>query len=153
VNVYCEFGASVLCAIKAQSDADFTRYGFAGGTELREGLLDVKSLIEKPGSREAAPSDYATVSGFVLTPDIFGYLHKAHAEMHDGNELYYNDALKLMLADGKRVLAREVPNARYYDAGDKLEYVKTVADFALRRDDIGPAFAAYLRTRLGGLDK
>ncbi|HVI69404.1 MAG TPA: hypothetical protein VM581_03005, partial [Magnetospirillaceae bacterium] len=58
---------------------------------------------------------------------------------------YYNDALKLMLADGKRVLAAEIKDGRYYDAGDKLEYMKTVVDFALRRDDIGESFRAYLK--------
>ncbi|HSX33849.1 MAG TPA: sugar phosphate nucleotidyltransferase [Candidatus Saccharimonadales bacterium] len=150
-DVYSEYGASVLCTIRATSDDDYARYGFAGGNELREGLLDVNALIEKPGSREASPSDRATVSGFLLTPDIFAYLHRAQQQLVEGNELHYNDALKLMLADDKRILAREIPGARYYDAGNKLEYLKTVVDFAMQREDIGAAFTAYLRETVGKL--
>ncbi len=145
IDVYKEHGASVLASISAKSEGDYKRYGFAGGTELRPGLIDIETIVEKPGSVEAAPSSLATVSGFLLTSDTFKYLHKAHETMDVANELYYNDALKLMLADGIKVLACEIQNGTYYDAGDKLEYIKTVVDFALKRKDIGPAFRDFLR--------
>lgn len=145
IAAYEEYQSSVLCAISAKEEADFRRYGFAGGKEIKPGVIDVETIIEKPGSRELAPSNLATVSGFLFTPDIFQYLHRALDELHDGTELYWNDALKLMLADKKRVLAYEAPGGRYYDAGDKLEYLKTVVDFALRRDDIGDDFRKYLQ--------
>jgi len=150
---YSQYQAPVLGAVRAKNDEDFARYGFAGGAELQPGLLQVSELVEKPGSRAAAPSDYATVSGFVLTPDIFEYLHRAQQQMAEGSELYYNDALKLMLAEGKRILALEIPGARYYDAGNKLEYLKTVVEFALQRHDVGPEFADFLRTTVGKMDK
>jgi UTP--glucose-1-phosphate uridylyltransferase len=149
IDVYKEYELPILCAVAAKDEADYKRYGFAGGTELRPGLMDIDTIVEKPGSSELAPSNLATVSGFLLTPDIFSYLHRAQKEMHDGNELYYNDALKLMLADKKRVLAYEAPGGRYYDAGDKLEYLKTVVDFASRREDIGPEFRAFLEDYVG----
>ena len=34
---------------------------------------------------------------------------------------------------------------KQYDTGDKLEYLKAVVEFALRRDDLGPEFREYLR--------
>lgn len=145
VDLYVKYEAPVLAGIKVKNEADFGRYGFAAGTELEPGVIQTTDMIEKPGSREASPSDLATVSGFLFTPDIFKYLHKAQDSMQEGAELYYNDALKLMLADGKKVLAAEIKNGRYYDAGDKLEYMKTIVDFALRRDDIGEDFKAYLK--------
>lgn len=148
VDLYKKYQAPVLAGIKAKNDADFSRYGFAAGTELEPGVVQTDAIIEKPGSREKAPSDLATVSGFLFTPDIFKYLHKAQDAMEEGAELYYNDALKLMLADGKKILAAEIKNGRYYDAGDKLEYMKTVVDFALRREDIGQSFRDYLTKRL-----
>ncbi len=146
IAAYEQYQSSILCAISAKEDADYRRYGFAGGREIRPGVIDVETIVEKPGTREASPSNLATVSGFLFTPDIFQYLHRAHKEMHDGTELYWNDALKLMLADGRRGLAYEAPGGRYYDAGDKLEYLKTVVDFALRRDDIGDDFREFLKT-------
>ncbi len=145
ISVYDEFGCSVLASIRANSDMDYDRYGFAGGETLRDGLIDVDRIIEKPG-KESAPSNLANVSGFVFTPDIFGYLHQAQAELIEGNELWYNDALRKMIDDGQRILAYEVKDGHYYDAGNKLEYLKTVVDFALMRDDIKDDFAAYLRT-------
>ena len=145
IDVYKKYNASALACIKATSQADFVRYGFAGGPEVEPGVLDIDTLLEKPGSREKSPSDLATVSGFLFTPEIFGYLHKAQDNMEPGSELYYNDALKLMLKDGIKVMAAEIKNGHYYDAGDKLEYLKTVVDFALRREDLGAQFKEYLR--------
>lgn len=147
VSIYEKYNGSVLASIRAHTDADYSRYGFAAGTEVEPGVIDASAIIEKPG-KENAPSDMATVSGYLLTPDIFGYLHKAQDQMGEGAELYYNDALKLMLKDGKKIYAAEIKDGRYYDAGDKLEYMKTIVDFALRREDIGADFKAYLQSCL-----
>lgn len=148
IDVYKKHNSSVLACIRAKSDGDFKRYGFAAGNEIEDGIIDTNAIIEKPGSREASPSDLATVSGFLLTPDIFSYLHKAQDQMEEGAELYYNDALKLMIKDGRKIMAAEIKNGRYYDAGDKLEYLKTVVDFALRREDLGEDFRKYLQERV-----
>lgn len=145
ISVYEKHGVSCLAGIKATKDADYDRYGFAGGEEIEPGIIDSKIIIEKPG-KENAPSDLATVSGFLLTPDIFGYLDKAYTNLKAGDELYYNDALKLMLADGKKVLAVEIKNGKYYDTGNKMEYLKTVVEFALARPDIGGEFKKYLKS-------
>src|SRR5579885_661771 len=144
IEIYEEFGCSVLASVKVKQDADYERYGFAGGKMIRDGLIDSDTVIEKPG-KEAAPSDLATVSGSIFTPDIFDYLDKAQANMKEGAELYYNDALKLMLADGKRVLAAEIKNGKYYDTGNKLEYLKTVVEFALQHPELNGEFREFLK--------
>jgi len=145
IEVYKEFGCSVMSAIEAADEKDFTSYGFASGEEIRSGLIDTRTIIEKPG-KENAPSNLATVSGFLLTPDIFEYVRKSADLLQPGAELYSNDALKLMINDGKRVLTYSVKAGQYYDAGNKLEYLKTVVDFALKRDDLKDEFLTYLRT-------
>jgi len=147
IDIYKKYNGSVLAGIRATKDGDYSRYGFAAGQEVEPGVIDANAIIEKPG-KENAPSDLATVSGFLLTPDIFGYLRQAQEQMAEGDELWYNDALKLMLADGKKVFAAEIKDGRYYDAGDKLEYMKTIVDFALRREDIGEPFREYLQNAL-----
>jgi len=144
VDIYEEFGCSVMASIKATKDEDYDRYGFAGGEEVRPGLIKAKTIIEKPG-KDNAPSDLANVSGSVFTPDIFDYLDKANQNLEEGNELYYNDALKLMLEDGKRVLAAEIKGGKYYDTGNKLEYMKTVVEFALKHPDINGEFRKFLK--------
>lgn len=141
---YEKYGCSCLGSIRAKSDEDYDRYGFAGGEEIEPGVIDAKIIIEKPGKAKA-PSDLGNVSGFVFTPDIFDYLEKAAANLGAGKELYYNDALQHMIADGKRVLAVEIKGGKYYDTGNKMEYLKTVVEFALKRPDINGEFRAYLK--------
>lgn len=144
IETYEKYGCSVLASLKATKDEDYDRYGFAGGEEIEPGVMDAKVLIEKPG-KDKAPSDFATVSGFVFTPDIFDYLERVLEQLQPDQEFYYNDALKLMLDDNKRVLARVISGGKFYDTGNKLEYLKTVVEFALKHPDINGEFRAYLR--------
>ena len=144
IELYKEFGCSVLSSIRATKDEDYDRYGFSGGKKIREGIIDVDKITEKPG-KKAAPSDLANVSSTLLTPDIFEYLKKAAENLKEGDELYYNDALKLMVDDNKKVLAAEIKNGRYYDTGNKLEYMKTVVELALEHPDINGQFRQFLK--------
>lgn len=141
---YKKYGCSLLSSIRATKDEDYDRYGFGGGKLLEDGIMDLSSIIEKPGKKNA-PSDLANVSGFIFTPDIFNYLDEALENLEDGAELYYNDALKLMLKDNRRVLAVEIKGGKYYDTGNKLEYLKTVVEFALRHPEIKDKFREYLK--------
>ena len=145
LEVYDEFGCSVLASIRLTKDEEYDRYGVAGGKRIRDGLLDVDTIIEKPGKKNA-PSDLANVSGFIFTPDIFNYLDQAKENLREGEELYYNDALKLMLEDKKRILATEIKGGKYYDTGNKIEYLKTVVEFALEHKDINGEFREYLKS-------
>lgn len=145
LSIYKKYGCSVLSSIRATKDEDYDRYGFGGGAWLEDGVMDLDAIIEKPGKKRA-PSDLANVSGFVFTPDIFNYLDAALEKLEPGDELYYNDALKLMLKDDKRILAAEIKGGKYYDTGNKLEYMKTVVEFGLRHPDINGAFSEYLKT-------
>ncbi len=145
IEVYEEFNASVLGSVRARNEDDYDRYGFAGGKEIRHGLIDIDILVEKPGKHNA-PSQLATVSGSIFTPDVFDYLDRALNNLGDGDELYYNDVLKLMLEDEKKLFACEIKNGQYYDTGNKLEYLKTVVEFALDHPDINEAFREYLKS-------
>ena len=143
ITAYEKYGASVLAGVRATSDADYLRYGFAGGEEVEPGIIDVNRIVEKPGVANA-PSNLAANSAYLLTPNIFGYLRTALAQKEEKNELNYNDALKLMLADGVKVYIAEIANGKYYDAGSKLGYMQTVVDFALENPEIGEDFRKYL---------
>lgn len=144
IDVYREYNATVMSAVKANTDEDYSRYGFAAGSELRSGIIDVKRISEKPG-KENTPSDLATVSGCLLKPEIFRYLESALRDLQPDHELYYNDGIQMMIDDGQQVIAAEIQNGKYYDAGSKLEYLKTVVDFALKHDDIKDEFKQFLR--------
>lgn len=143
IAAYEEYGGSILGAIRTKKPEDTKRYGFAGGEELKKGVIKVKSLIEKPGPKNA-PSDLAVVSGFIFTPEIFSCIEEAKQNLEAGKELVYIDALNLLMKK-QYVYAVEVKGAKYYDTGNKLEYLKTVVEFALKHSDLNGEFRDYLR--------
>lgn len=144
IQTYEKYGCSVLSSIKAKKDEDYKRYGNAGGKEIEPGVIDIDQLIEKPG-KENALSDLMLVSGFVLTPDIFNYLDQVIENLKPGQELYYNDMMKLMLKDGRKIMAKEIENGRYYDCGNVTEYLKTNVEMALKRNDINGEFKKFIK--------
>jgi UTP--glucose-1-phosphate uridylyltransferase len=54
------------------------------------------------------------------------------------------DAINALMRE-QDVYACVIQNGRYYDCGNKLEYLKANIDFALRRNDLAPGLMAYLR--------
>jgi UTP--glucose-1-phosphate uridylyltransferase len=144
---YQEFEAPILPCVRATQDEDFERYGIVGGEQIRDGVVRASSILEKPG-RAQAPSDLASIGGYLFTPEIFTYLDKLRDSQPDAPEFMIQPILKSMMDDGKDFYAYEIENAEYFDTGNKLEYIKTVVDFALRRDDVKDDFRAWLEQRI-----
>ena len=144
ISVYEKYESTCLASIRAKTDEDYDRYGFTGGSEIKPGIMKVDKIVEKPGKANA-PSNLANVSGYIFTPNIFEYLDKAMAKLGPNHELYYNDALKLMIEDNQQLLAVEIKDGKYYDTGNKMDYLKTVVDFALRHPDLNGEFKQFLR--------
>jgi len=147
IEVYKEYNSSVLTCIPVTKDADYSRYGIVAGSEIKPGLLQMSTIIEKPG-KENAPSNLASVSGYLLTPEIFRYLHLAKETKPEDAEFYIQPAMQMLIEDGGQIVAYEVENGTYYDTGNKLEYLKTVVDFALKHEDIKDDFMEHLRSKL-----
>jgi UTP--glucose-1-phosphate uridylyltransferase len=149
VQVYEERGESVLTAVRRDDDEDYKRYGYISGDDLGKGQFDVKTIIEKPGTRESAPSDLASVSGYVFDGAIVEYLQKQMKTYDSTKEFMIQEAMQEMIKDGKHIYALEIQNGKYYDTGNPLEYLKTVFDFAMKREDIGPKLKEHLQKLLG----
>lgn len=144
VSLYNEHQKPVLTCKRIADDAEYDRYGVVAGEELGDGLLKMSHIVEKPG-KDSAPSNLASVSSYLLTGDIFNYLDKAK-ESYDGNgEFNIQPVMQQMIDDGTDYLAAEIKNGRYYDTGNKLEYIKTVIDFGLRNEEMGDDLRNYLR--------
>lgn len=144
ISVYEKYECSVLAGIRAQSDEDYEKYGYASGPKLEEGIIDVEKIIEKPGKNNT-PSDLGNVSSFLFTPEIFKYLDQA-LESLDGGELYYNDVLNLMLQGGERVVSAEIKGGKFYDTGSKIGYLKTIIDQGLKHPEINGELREYLKS-------
>jgi len=144
IDVYEEYGECVMAGVKLEKDEDYDRYGVVAGKELKDGVYDLKEIVEKPG-KEAAPSDLGTMSSFLFTPTILEYLDMVVDELKPGEELYYNTMLARMLKDGHKVLATEIKNGRYWDTGNKLEYLKTAVAFGVKDKEFGGEFLAWIK--------
>lgn len=141
IDAFYKYEATILCGIKTDKEEDTTRYAFVKGKELGDGVWKVDQLIEKPGP-DKAPSDLAIVSGYLLTPDIFPILNGQ--KPGKGGEYYLPEAIDT-LAKEHPVFAIEIKNGKYFDTGNKLEYMKTVVELALKHPDINGEFRTFLK--------
>src|SRR6266508_2968448 len=124
--------------------ADAVKYGVIEIAErLDDRLVRASRIVEKP-ARDQVPSNLAAVAGYVLTPDIFEYLEQT--DVGQGGEIWLADGVQ-KIAERGNLYALEFSGHRY-DAGNKLEYLQATVDLALARPDLGPAFRAYLETKL-----
>lgn len=148
VQAHEELGGSIINCLRVTKDEEYDKYGIFGGDEVREGVLHVKEMIEKPG-KERAPSDYYHVSSFVFEPDILEYIERGMENLQDDQEFYVSDSLITpMLADGKNFYGCIMKDSKRYDTGDKLEYLKTVIDFGFNHPEMGPDLIEYTKRRL-----
>lgn len=147
ISAFHKYESSCLGCVRATKDEDYKRFGFVGGIDVDEGVIDIKNIIEKPG-KDKAPSNLATISPFVFTPNIFDYVDQAVKETVNGNELYWNDVVKLMVNDGKRVVAVELKDAEYMDSGTPLSYLQTVFKMAMRHPDFGQELKEWIKNEI-----
>lgn len=148
IDLYEELGGSIFPCIEISSEEEFDRYGVVAGRAINENTIAMEKLVEKPG-KAAAPSNFASVGGYLLTPELFPYLDTARNMLPEGEEFYLTTyVLEPMIRDGKQFFGCKLNESHYYDTGNKMEYLKTVFDFAMARPDIQPELEAYLRKKL-----
>jgi UTP--glucose-1-phosphate uridylyltransferase len=148
VSLYEEFNGGIVPCIRIKDDKDYSRYGVVGGEEIRPDVIKMTEVVEKPG-KDKAPSNFAGVGGYLFTPDVFEYIERGVRDLPEGMEFYVTDSvIEPMLREGKNFYACEIQNSQRYDTGDKLEYIKTVIDFALREADMGPAILDFIKSKV-----
>lgn len=141
------YDGAVLSCKKAIHDDEYDRYGFVAGTPVADGVIKMTSIVEKPG-KDAAPSDLASVSSYVLSGKFFEYLENAQQVYRGEGEFTLQPIIQAMIHDGLSYYGCEIKNGTYHDTGDKLEYLKTVIDFGLQNKHLGPKLTEFLRDRL-----
>ena len=148
LETYAKYGGTVL-ALMQVPDNDVSKYGIAKLSA--DDSTRVIDLIEKPTS-ESAPSNFAIIGRYILSPEIFSILR--HTSVGKGGEIQLTDAIATLARDeriGGPVHA-VFADVRRFDTGDRLSYLKTVVEFATRREDFGPEFTTWLREYIRGLD-
>ena len=98
-------------------------------------------MVEKPAP-DKAPSDFAIIGRYVLTPEIFDFLNDGKPGA--GGEIQLTDAL-LELAKRRKLYGYEFEGTRY-DLGDRVGYITAQIGFGLKRPDVADRLRAYLET-------
>lgn len=143
IDAYAKYPGIVISGVRIEKKEDVKRYGIADVTQVDGNVYKINKIVEKPNP-EDAPSNLATHGAYILPPEIFHALK--NITPGKGGEIWLTDAINYLHEQGVPVYAVEIENAHYYDTGNKLEYMKTVLDFALKHDEIGEDFKAYLKT-------
>jgi len=143
VDAFCATQSSILGSELVEGDA-IQNYGCLDCTVDPNDprLLRVKDMVEKPKPHEA-PSQNAIIGRYILTPRIFDLLEAL--EPGAGGELQLTDAIRALI-QYEKVYGFRFEGTRH-DAGDKFGFLKATVDFALKREDLGPAFREWLKTK------
>jgi UTP--glucose-1-phosphate uridylyltransferase len=141
LEVHQKFGGIVISGVKIEKKEDLSRYGIADLEPVEKNVYKIKAIIEKP-EPDKAPSQIATHGAYILPPEIFTALKSV--KPGQGGEIWLVDAINLLKQQGVPLYAVEIRNARYYDTGNKLEYMKTVVELALKHPDINSEFEKFL---------
>ena len=143
IETYEKYGGSVLACKRVVTNDEYDKFGIVDGMEVGDGVLDVNRIIEKPGKTQA-PSTLASVSNYLFTPAMIREVEILADKFGGTGELVMQPAIQAMLEKGDKVYAREIKGGTFCDTGDKLEYLKTVFDFALAHEELGPQLKVYL---------
>lgn len=138
MNVYEETGKSVI-GVQEVPDSETHRYGIIDPLEKLGLKYKVKQFVEKPKQGTAA-SNLAIMGRYVLTTEIFDYL-KSQKESA-GNEIQLTDAIERMNSESQ-VYAYDFEGNRY-DVGEKLGFVKTTIEYALKDKNMKDELKAFI---------
>lgn len=144
IDVYEKHQGVLISGVEIKKKEDLNRYGIADLEKVEGNLYKIKKIVEKPDPEEA-PSNIATHGAYILPPEIFGALKRI--KPGKGGEIWLVDAINMLEQEGMSTYALVVDNATYYDTGNKLEYMKTIIDIALKHPEVN----GELRTFLKGL--
>ncbi|WP_067181564.1 UTP--glucose-1-phosphate uridylyltransferase [Microtetraspora niveoalba] len=143
-----------VLALMPMRPEDSQRYGVPVVKEdLGDGLLRITGLVEKPKPADA-PSAFAAIGGYVITPGIIDELREQTRRWyeHRTGEIYLTDAINAYA--GSRAVYGQVIQGRWYDTGNPADYLVAQFAFALAHPEYGPVLRRLARDLEGhpGID-
>jgi UTP--glucose-1-phosphate uridylyltransferase len=153
IEVRRRYGGSIVALMEVEPD-QVSAYGCVAIKPTDEyDVVAVTDLVEKPPPGEA-PSNWIIIGRYVCDPAIFGVLRETPPGR--GGEIQLTDALRTLatadrgVTDGGGVHG-VLFRGRRYDTGNKLDYLRTIVQFACEREDVAGDFVPWLRDYLGSM--
>ncbi|WP_404803292.1 UTP--glucose-1-phosphate uridylyltransferase GalU [Mammaliicoccus sciuri] len=137
---YESTGKSVI-GVQTVPETETHRYGIIEPKSQDERLYEVNRFVEKP-EQGTAPSNLAIMGRYVLSPRIFDYLETQTEG--SGGEIQLTDAIERLNKDDK-VYAYDFEGQRY-DVGEKIGFVKTTIEYALKDQEMRDEIIRYLQS-------
>jgi len=139
IDVFNQYRHTII-AVEEVPKEKVSRYGIIGGTKLSDSIWEVSEMVEKP-EVEKSPSNLAIAGRYILTPEIY----KAIEQTPPGKngEIQLTDAMKIMLR--RESIYCNIIEGKRYDIGNKLDYLKTTVEFALKRKEFAKQFRQFLK--------
>lgn len=143
IEVFFKHKPAAILAVQKTPKKELSRYGtvkYKKGTKINQ----IVEILEKLPANQA-PSDMAQFGRFVFTYKVIDMAIKSFKQKKFGKdgELWVADLLN-DLAKKNKVIAQPI-KGKWMTTGDPLRYMKTMVEFALERQDIGPEFKEYLK--------
>lgn len=140
MEVWEKYDAPVISAVRVPENS-VNKYGIADVTAIKDNVFKINKIVEKPEVGKA-PSNLATHGAYIMPPRLFEIL--AATKPGQKGEVWLTDAISVLMKE-RDVYALEVKYAKYYDTGNKLEYLKTVVEFGLKHPDMNGKFKDFLK--------
>ena len=150
IEARARYGGSVVTLMEVDRE-QISLYGAATVEPTGEDdVFRVTDLVEKPDPDDA-PSNLVIIGRYVCDPAIFGVLRETPPGR--GGEIQITDALKTLAqtdSDGGGVHG-VLFRGRRFDTGNRLDYLRTIVQFACERPDVAAEFVPWLRKYLDDL--
>ena len=147
LETYERFGKPVISLVPVPQERAKS-YGVGDiKNMLDDQTFELAGLLEKPEPEETPThngSIYASVGGYVFTPDMMKFVE----------ELQPDKTGELVLANAINAYSKQdqvygrVIDGQWHDAGNKEKYLEAIVDVALDDPKIAPAFKQYLEAKL-----
>jgi UTP--glucose-1-phosphate uridylyltransferase len=144
IDIYEQYKQSVVAVQEVPRDK-VSRYGVIGGKKISDGLWQVSEMVEKPDP-DKSPSNLAFAARYILTPGIFDALDKTNRGKN--NEVQLTDAMSILM-QREAIYASLIQGTRY-DIGSKIDYLKAIVHFGVKRKEFEAEFKAFLKDLVKG---
>lgn len=142
MDVYNQYESTVV-GVQPVPWEQVNRYGVVAGESLSDRIIRSERLIEKPNVA-SAPSNWAIMGRYILTPRIFELLEEQEAGVN--GEIQLTDAIAALSAEVS-VLAYHFDGKRH-DVGEKLGFIETTIHYALERPELREDLLRYMASKL-----
>ena len=130
IDIYKQTRSSVIAVNKIEK-LNIHKYGVIKPGEIKEKLIKVEDIVEKP-SHEEAPSDIAVCGRYIFNASIFKFLKSTNFDKL--GEIQLTDAIKKLLYE-EEVFA-SIYEGEKFDCGSKQGFVHATIALALRDESI-----------------